>query len=171
MGTSAEEAKIPTEEFKVNHVEDLKSIDTPAINDSTLTFEQETTHSNLIEGKTSVAAWIETIVCVSLNSSCAIMWMTASSTPAVMTQWMGISLTQLNWLSNYSAICNSIFSLLAAWVYDRVGIKTSLIMCGVINAAGCWIRCIAIGLPVEKRYAVYMIGQIVSSIGGPLIYK
>lgn len=171
MESSGREEKITTEGIKVHHLEELDSNDTHAINDSSLTFDHEVAQSDCTQGKTSVTAWIETIVCIFLNSSCAIMWMTASSTPTVMAQWMDVSLTRLNWLSNASAICNSVVSLMVAWVYDRVGIKTSLIICGVINSAGCWIRCIAIVVPADKRYAVFMIGQIVASLGGPLIYK
>jgi FLVCR family MFS transporter 7 len=124
-----------------------------------------------IEERTSFTAWIETLVCILLNSSCALMWMTASSTPNVMTAWMNCSLTELNWLSNAAAICNTIFSLLTAWAYEKLGIKTSIILCGVINTAGCWIRCIAIALPANKRFPVVMVGQVIASIGGPLVFK
>ncbi|KAI8053570.1 major facilitator superfamily domain-containing protein [Thamnidium elegans] len=121
--------------------------------------------------KTSVQAWILTFTCVMINCFCAVMWMTASSTPAVMSQWMNISLTKLNWLSNASAICNSIFSLPTAWFYERYGIKTSIILCGTINAIGCWIRCFAIIVADDKKYIVFMSGQVISSIAGPLIYN
>ncbi|CAO3699071.1 unnamed protein product [Rhizopus stolonifer] len=121
--------------------------------------------------KTSITAWIETAACIALNSSCAIMWMTASSTPTVMSEWLNISFTQLNWLSNASAICNTIVSLLTPFAYDRMGIKSSIIACGVLNSLGCWIRTIAILLPVEKRFAVFMTGQFIASLGGPLVYN
>ncbi|KAG2215628.1 hypothetical protein INT46_006232 [Mucor plumbeus] len=125
----------------------------------------------IIEEITSAAAWIETLVCIGVSTSCAFMWTTGASAPNVMSQWMNVSLSQINWLSNASAICNTVFSLLTAWAYERIGIKASIILCAVINTIGCWIRCIAIVLPIEKRYAVMMIGQFVASVGGPLIYN
>lgn len=121
--------------------------------------------------KTSVQAWCLTFTCVMVNCFCAVMWMTASSTPAVMSLWMDISLTKLNWLSNASAICNSIFSLPTAWFYERYGVKTAIILCGAVNAIGCWIRCLAIVVADDKKYIVFMVGQLISSIAGPLVYK
>lgn len=126
---------------------------------------------NYHEEKTSLAAWAQTAVCVIINSCCAIMWMTASSVPSVMSEWMGTSLTQLNWLSNASAICNTLFSLPTAWVYEKYGIKTSIIICAIVNALGCWIRCLAIIVPNDKKYTMIMLGQFISSIAGPLVYK
>lgn len=123
------------------------------------------------EGVTSPLAWLGAIVCFAINCSCAMMWMTGPSTPAVMSKWMDVSLTQLNWLSNASSIVNSIFSLCTAWAYDKFGLKYSLILCGLINTLGCWIRCIAIIAPADKRYILVMLGQVVSSIGGPLVYR
>ncbi|GAA5809613.1 hypothetical protein MFLAVUS_003024 [Mucor flavus] len=121
--------------------------------------------------KTSVQAWCLTFTCVMVNCFCAVMWMTASSTPAVMSLWMDISLTKLNWLSNASAICNSIFSLPTAWFYERYGVKTAIILCGAVNAIGCWIRCLAIVVADDKKYIVFMVGQLISSIAGPLVYN
>lgn len=173
--------RIVEEDCYIDHVENLniQEKDLTKVTDSSLSVERSLVQEEKLsqnsteeqEGKTSPVAWFEAIVCVFVNCSCAMMWMTAPSTPSVMSQWMDVSLTQLNWLSNSSAICNTLFSLFSAWAYDKFGIKMSLIMCSVINAAGCWIRCIAIILPVEKRYAIIMLGQTVASIGGPLVYN
>lgn len=162
-----------TNESNCNSDTSLASLSTPVIveeaeqNEKSISHQQQQSY----EEKTSTAAWIEALICVGLNSSCAIMWMTAPSTPSVMSAWMDCSLTQLNWLSNAAAICNTLFSLLTAWAYEKIGIKASIILCGVINTAGCWIRCIAILVPSEKRFPIVMLGQVVASIGGPLIYK
>lgn len=82
----------------------------------------------VIEEKTSTAAWLETLVCIGVSTSCAFMWTTGASAPNVMSQWMNVSLSQINWLSNASAICNTVFSLFTAWAYERIGIKTSVII-------------------------------------------
>ncbi|ORE06943.1 MFS general substrate transporter [Rhizopus microsporus var. microsporus] len=123
------------------------------------------------EEKTTFAAWIVTVVCLLLNCSCAVMWMTASSVPSMLSEWMNISLTQLNWLSNVSAILTTLVSLLSPLAYDVLGIKLSLILCGILNAVGCWVRTISIMVLPEKRYAIFMTGQAIASLGGPLAYN
>lgn len=52
--------------------------------------------------------------------------MTASSVPSMLSEWMNISLTQLNWLSNVSAILTTLVSLLSPLAYDVLGIKLSV---------------------------------------------
>jgi hypothetical protein len=80
----------------------------------------------LYEEKTSAAAWIETLVCIGVSTSCAFMWTTCAGAPNIISKWMEVSLTQINWLSNASAICNTVFSLLTAWAYEKFGIKASV---------------------------------------------
>jgi hypothetical protein len=82
--------------------------------------------SIMYEEKTSTAAWLEALVCIGVNTSCAFMWTTCAGAPNVMSEWMEVSLTRINWLSNASAICNTVFSLLTAWVYEKFGIKASV---------------------------------------------
>lgn len=74
-------------------------------------------------GKTTWIAWVLT-VCISLhNAACTIMWQTASSAAITTADWMNANLTQVNWLSNTSAIANCIFSIVCVWSYERFGIK------------------------------------------------
>ncbi|PHZ10170.1 MFS general substrate transporter [Rhizopus microsporus ATCC 52813] len=89
----------------------------------------------------------------------------------MLSEWMNISLTQLNWLSNVSAILTTLVSLLSPLAYDVLGIKLSLILCGILNAVGCWVRTISIMVLPEKRYAIFMTGQAIASLGGPLAYN
>ncbi|KAI8342158.1 major facilitator superfamily domain-containing protein [Chlamydoabsidia padenii] len=131
----------------------------------------EKIHMEPEEEKTSWMAWIVVGVVVAVNTSCAVMWLTASSLPTAFTDYMMISLTQLNWLSNISAIINTTFSLPSAWSYERFGLKTSILMSAILNTTGCWIRCLAIIVPEQHRFIMMMLGQIVASLGGPLIYN
>lgn len=98
-----------------------KSADSTTSSNSTATDED-----TRLEEKTSIAAWIEVIVCIGVSTSCSFMWGTGSSVPNIMSKWMNVSLTQINWLSNASAICNTVFSLATAWAYEKFGIKTSV---------------------------------------------
>ncbi|KAI7849847.1 major facilitator superfamily domain-containing protein [Circinella umbellata] len=117
------------------------------------------------------SAWYVTACVMIVNAACAIMWTTMSSAPVSTMEWMQVDLTKLNWLSNVAAISNATFSLVAAYAYERFGIKTCLVGSAFINCIGCWIRCIAIMVAPEKRYFIILLGQVIASIGGPFVYN
>ncbi|KAL7313569.1 hypothetical protein PS15m_007304 [Mucor circinelloides] len=120
---------------------------------------------------TTWIAWLQVISIMLVNSACSLMWMSGSSSPMAISEWLKVDFTALNWLSNVSAIVNTLFSLLTGWSYQRFGIKANIIFAGGFNLVGCWIRCIAIVVPENQRYTAMMAGQLVASIGGPFIYK
>ncbi|CEP11544.1 hypothetical protein [Parasitella parasitica] len=120
---------------------------------------------------TTWVAWLQVLSVMLVNSACSIMWLSASSSPIAISEWLKVDFTALNWLSNVSAIINTLFSLLTGWSYQRFGIKANIIFAGVCNLLGCWIRCIAIIVPEKSRYTAMMTGQFIASIGGPFIYN
>ncbi|KAI8377521.1 uncharacterized protein BYT42DRAFT_593777 [Radiomyces spectabilis] len=105
--------------------------------------------------QTSYVAWLQALAIVAVNSTCTLMWCTGAGAPGSVSIWLDVSLTKVNWLSNASAIFNTIFSLVTAWFYERFGLKKSIMLAACSNMIGCWIRCIAIWLPVEKRYSMH----------------
>ncbi|KAL0079732.1 major facilitator superfamily domain-containing protein [Phycomyces blakesleeanus] len=121
------------------------------------------------EYKTSAIAWINLVAVVFVNISCALTWMTVSSSPDVSAIWMEASLSQVNWLSNVSAIINSLLSLTTAWAYEMFGLKKVIIVASIVNTLGCWIRCLAIVVSPDKRYYLVMLGQSIGAIGGPFL--
>ncbi|KAI9022282.1 major facilitator superfamily domain-containing protein [Phycomyces nitens] len=123
------------------------------------------------EYKTSIIAWVNLVAVVFVNISCALTWMTVSSSPDVSAEWMEASLSQVNWLSNVSAIINSLLSLTTPWAYEILGLKKVVILAGMVNATGCWIRCIAILVSPDKRYYLVMLGQSIGAIGGPFVFS
>lgn len=76
--------------------------------------------------RTSRMAWVVVAVVVSISTASATMWMTASSVPSAASAYLDINLTQLNWLSNISAIINTTCSLPSALSYERLGLKKSV---------------------------------------------
>lgn len=121
---------IPIEHFTEELVSERPANSTISSN-MTLTDDEKVL--TVLEEKTSAAAWIETIVCIGVSASCAFMWATGASSPNIMSKWMDVSLTQINWLSNASAICNTAFSLSTAWAYERFGIKASVYISDIIR--------------------------------------
>ncbi|CDH53564.1 cell surface receptor mfs transporter [Lichtheimia corymbifera JMRC:FSU:9682] len=122
-------------------------------------------------GKTSKMAWLVTFSTMLVNAACSIMWVSCASAPLTSAEWMGGSLSNVNWLSSLCAIDNSVFSLVCIWAYERFGVKRCLVFSAAINSIGSWIRCIAIALPIDKRYPVVVVGQALAGIGGPFAYK
>jgi hypothetical protein len=76
--------------------------------------------------RTSWMAWVVVVVVVLISTASATMWMTASSVPSATSAYLNVDLTQLNWLSNISAILNTTFSLPSALSYERFGLKKSV---------------------------------------------
>ncbi|OBZ88572.1 hypothetical protein A0J61_03374, partial [Choanephora cucurbitarum] len=126
--------------------------------------------SVIVYGTTWIA-WLQILSVMLINSAASLMWMSASSTPTVTAEWLHISLTQLNWLSNISAIINTCCSLITGWSYQRFGMKSNIVFAAVINLIGCWVRCLSIMTPVKYRYPMVMLGQAIASFGGAFIYN
>ncbi|KAJ8662734.1 hypothetical protein O0I10_001698 [Lichtheimia ornata] len=124
---------------------------------TTTTTSSDTKSSN---GKTSKMAWLVTFSTMLVNAACAIMWVSCASAPITSAEWMGGSLSNVNWLSSLCAIDNSVFSLVCIWAYERFGVKRCLVFSAVINSIGSWIRCIAIALPTDKRYSVVVLASV-----------
>lgn len=76
---------------------------------------------------TTWVAWIQVINVMLVNGASSLMWASASSAPVVVSKWMQVNYTALNWLSNLSAVINTICSLLTGWSYQRFGIKANVI--------------------------------------------
>jgi hypothetical protein len=82
--------------------------------------------TSAIEYGTTWVAWLQVISAMLINSAASLMWLSASSSPASVSEWLQISYTSLNWLSNGSAIITSILSLATGWSYERFGIKANV---------------------------------------------
>ncbi|KAI8075651.1 major facilitator superfamily domain-containing protein [Thamnidium elegans] len=138
---------------------------------SSLTTVNDLYEKDLIVYGTTWIAWVQIFNVILVNSASSLMWASASSAPVVVSEWMQVNYTALNWLSNLSAVINTICSLLTGWSYQRFGIKANILFAAVMNFVGCWIRCIAIIVPEHHRYTVMMVGQFVASIGGAFVYN
>lgn len=94
---------------------------------SSLTTVNDLYEKDLIVYGTTWVAWIQIFNVVLVNSASSLMWASASSAPVVVSEWMQVNYTALNWLSNLSAVINTICSLLTGWSYQRFGIKANVI--------------------------------------------
>jgi hypothetical protein len=101
----------------------INASESPSIDDEVATEANQST----IQYGTTWVAWLQVTSAMSINAACSIMWLSACSSPASISEWLQVSYTQLNWLSNVSAIITSILSLVTGWSYERFGIKANVI--------------------------------------------
>jgi hypothetical protein len=110
----------------MTYLDDETSIEKDQMGGSTaIEVESITKIESVVYGTTWVA-WLQLGSIILINTACSIMWMSACSSPIAVSQWLNISFSQLNWLSNASAIINSIFSVVTGWSYERYGIKANV---------------------------------------------
>ncbi|KAI8338523.1 major facilitator superfamily domain-containing protein [Chlamydoabsidia padenii] len=117
----------------------------------------------------SISPWLVVGGVVLLNTAVNLTWLSASSAPRSTSLWMQVSYPTLNWLSNVSAILNTIVSIPLPYFYERFGIKTNLVVAGIINMLGCWVRCLAVLMPSKYRFLIVMMGQSLAAIAGPMV--
>lgn len=80
---------------------------------------------------TTWVAWLHVVNIMLVNSASSLMWASASSAPVAVSEWMHVNYTELNWLSNLSAVINTLCSLITGWSYQRFGIKANVMLFNV----------------------------------------
>ena len=101
-------------------------LDTPDTNAISKASDASTLEKNISPPNTHWSAWLVTACVMLVNMACSITWTTGSSAPISMSEWMQVDFSSLNWLSNIGAISNAVLSLIAPWVYHRLGVKRSV---------------------------------------------
>ncbi|KAL1918045.1 uncharacterized protein VTP21DRAFT_3311 [Calcarisporiella thermophila] len=118
---------------------------------------------------TRFQAWFGLVMIVMLTSVGGMNWLTFAVVSTKSTEFLQVSFTAVNWLSNASSIVYVIMSLFTGWYYDRFGIKSALVLAGILCTIGCSIRYMATYLTeVGFRYAAIMIGQLLATAVNPL---
>lgn len=78
------------------------------------------------ELKTYPIAWLLLFFVVVLRAAVAIFGNTFSPIPSVIAEFMGVSLSSINWLYNAMSICYIIASFFTSWLYQAIGVKWSV---------------------------------------------
>lgn len=79
-----------------------------------------------IEPRTYPIAWLVLFLLVLLRSAVSIYQTTFSPIPAVTAEYMGVSLTAINWLANVQSIVYVILSFFTGWIFETIGVKKSV---------------------------------------------
>jgi hypothetical protein len=84
------------------------------------------TQSMSPELKTYPIAWLLLFFIVAIRAAVAIFANTFSPIPSVTADFMGISLSSINWLYNTMAICYIVASFFTSYLYQKIGVKWSV---------------------------------------------
>lgn len=135
--------------------------------------------------KTYPVAWLLLFFIVCLRAAVSIFGNTFSPIPQVTADFMGISLSSINWLYNIMSICYIVASFFTSYLYKKIGIKWSvsiqpyiqinhstnngkkLFLSGVLLSLGCWIRWVAVRIN-PPSFPVLMLGQTLASFSSPV---
>lgn len=75
--------------------------------------------------RTHPMAWIALFFLVVLRSAVSIFQNTFSPIPTVVAEYLGVSLTEVNWLFNIQAVVYIALSFITGWLFERLGTKRS----------------------------------------------
>ncbi|KAG2182035.1 hypothetical protein INT43_006961 [Umbelopsis isabellina] len=117
--------------------------------------------------RTYPIAWLILLLLVGLRSAVSIYQTTFSPIPSVVAEYLGVSLTAINWLSNVQSVVYVALSFITGWLFEAIGVKKSLLLAGCLNTIGCWIRWLAVQLP-QPSFPILMVGQVIASASCPL---
>ncbi|KAG2207607.1 hypothetical protein INT46_005580 [Mucor plumbeus] len=117
--------------------------------------------------KTYPQAWIALLFLVILRTAISVFQFTFSVVPTLTGEMFNVSLTAVNWLANVQGVMYVFMSFFTGWIFQRLGVKRSLILAAALNATGSAIRSVAVKLN-PPSFIITMIGQIVGSASAPL---
>ncbi|KAI9499208.1 major facilitator superfamily domain-containing protein [Zychaea mexicana] len=115
--------------------------------------------------KTYPQAWMVLFFLVLLRTAVAVFQFTFSVVPNLTAEFFSVSLTGVNWLANVQCLVYVVLSFFTGWLFERLGVKRSLILAGFLCAAGSAIRFISSKL---RSFPLVMVGQVIGSAASPL---
>ncbi|CAO0800032.1 unnamed protein product [Mucor circinelloides] len=117
--------------------------------------------------KTYPQAWIALLFLVILRTAISVFQFTFSVVPTLTGEMFNVSLTAVNWLANVQGVMYVFMSFFTGWIFQRLGVKRSLILAAILNATGSAIRSVAVKLN-PPSFIITMLGQIIGSASAPL---
>ncbi|KAI9278679.1 major facilitator superfamily domain-containing protein [Phascolomyces articulosus] len=115
--------------------------------------------------KTYPQAWLVLFFLVMLRTAVAVFQFTFSVVPNLTAEYFSVSLTSVNWLANVQCLVYVFLSFLTGWLFEKLGVKRSLILAGFLCSIGSTIRFVASKL---NSFPLVMVGQVIGSAASPL---
>ncbi|KAI8070072.1 major facilitator superfamily domain-containing protein [Gongronella butleri] len=123
--------------------------------------------SEIHEYKTYPQAWVALFILIILRTATTVFQYTFSVIPSLSAGVFGVNLTAITWLANIQGLVYVIMSFFTGWIYEKMGVKRSLLMAGFLCSVGAGIRIIAIKTS-PPSFALTMVGQVLGSTSLPL---
>ncbi|KAG1622299.1 hypothetical protein G6F46_000930 [Rhizopus delemar] len=117
--------------------------------------------------KTYPQAWISLFLLVLVRTVISVFQYTFSVVPRATEQYFNVSLSAVNWLTNVQCIVYVFVSFFTGWIFEKLGVKRSIIASGFLCALGSAIRCIAVKMEIPS-YVLTMVGQVIGGTAAPL---
>ncbi|XP_076461301.1 LOW QUALITY PROTEIN: solute carrier family 49 member A3-like [Babylonia areolata] len=110
------------------------------------------------------------VVCI-INIANAMIWICFSPVTNHTTDYYNISADEVNWLSLVYVVASIPFGLLATWLLDTLGLRTSIILAAWLNLIGSGLRNLTTFdfLSSSAKYPVLMCGQFLAACAQPFI--
>ncbi|XP_049652300.1 solute carrier family 49 member A3 isoform X3 [Accipiter gentilis] len=126
----------------------------------------------LAQFKTYRRRWFLLAVVSLLNCSNAMLWLTFAPVADKAAAYFHISLEMVNWLSIVYLLISIPFGLVATWVLDSVGLRSTVILSAWLNMMGSVIRIFSVlkflGLDSQSYWFLFT-GQCLCALAQPLI--
>ncbi|KAJ1219217.1 hypothetical protein NDU88_006786 [Pleurodeles waltl] len=125
----------------------------------------------LVEYKTYRMRWYVLGVICLLNCSNAMLWLSFAPVADITAQFYGISMDQVNWLSQVYLVIAIPFGICTMWVLDIMGLRTAVILSAWLNMLGSVIRFVGFVALANKsiQYGVLLTGQCLCAVAQPLV--
>lgn len=117
--------------------------------------------------KTYPRAWVALFLLVLLRTAVSVFQYTFSVVPSITSAYFNVSLSAVNWLANIQCIIYVLMSFFTGFIFEKLGVKRSIMASGFLCALGCAIRSIS-AMTNPPSYILTMIGQIVGGCAAPL---
>ncbi|CEJ02915.1 hypothetical protein CU097_010173 [Rhizopus azygosporus] len=119
------------------------------------------------EFRTYPQAWVSLFLLVLVRTAVSVFQYTFSVIPDSTRKFYHISLSAVNWLANIQCIIYVFLSFFTGWIFEKLGVKRSIIASGFLCTLGGVIRCVAVKLPTPS-FMITMAGQVVGGSASPL---
>ncbi|KAG2192180.1 hypothetical protein INT47_001591 [Mucor saturninus] len=119
------------------------------------------------ELRTYPQAWIALFLLVLLRTAVSVFQFTFSVVPGITSEYFNVSLSAVNWLANIQCIIYVIMSFFTGFIFEKLGVKRSIMASGFLCALGCTIRSIS-AKTNPPSYALAMVGQIIGGASAPM---
>ncbi|KAL0974260.1 hypothetical protein UPYG_G00217860 [Umbra pygmaea] len=115
--------------------------------------------------------WFVLFVFCLLNCSNCLSWLTFAPVADLSSQFLGVTMDQVNWLSLVFMVVAIPLSFGTTWVLDTLGLRVALVVGSGLNMLGAVLRFVATlrSIPGALVFPVMMGGQTICAFAQPLI--